>query len=492
MSEQKEILPEKQYFGVDVRFNYSAKKGIEFYQDLLDPAWYPDSMVRSIKHNLYNNMLNKSRFVCSSEKRMTDKEANKIENSKKALDFYYKQDYGFLLNNVKSVVQKVVSNAYSQISSIAGVLDKVGNFLSGNKKEENDELTVGDLYLINQPMLDIQGILTTEKVYDLLSALSNVRDFITNAFTTISNSVSKSANPSIGVDTQDIINYLTATTPEKIKNIIKNMFNVDINEMLSLNSLTEFLTTKVIGTTRIHNLSEKILLSIVSGTYKIHFRAPFIKNDSIFNTANGNGWGLNSLDGGKLGTGQLSEDLNDLTGIMIPDIAMRYQYNISEAYENPNEISTTFVLFNDTLEHFIINFRYVMYIIAMCKPVTDGLTIRPPYLFNVCVPGGLRHLLCACSVNISNLGQVRKIGNDSYAAEILKSIVDPLNPKEGFSLSHTALSYVPDAYKVSLKFKPLLSNTWNFDQAYLTNVEIGVPKELNNEFKPYYREEVKK
>ena len=108
----KEENPIIKFLKTDVRFNSASishkykdkntNKIVDaafsnYFYDIQDPAWYPDSFIRSKMKNLYNNMLNTARFALTYSKfkveqpltdegqigaikGISDEDANKVEN----------------------------------------------------------------------------------------------------------------------------------------------------------------------------------------------------------------------------------------------------------------------------------------------------------------------------------------------------------------------------------------------------------------------------
>ena len=510
----KEIVPNPiiQFLKTDVRFNsasiqhkYKDKKTNKivdaafsnYFYDIQDPAWYPDSFIRSKMKNLYNNMLNTARFALTYSKfkveqpltdegqigavtGISDEDANKVENSNKALDFYFSPDKGMVGNIVSSICKSVVSYAYSQVSGIIGVAEQGFSLLNNLQNDQNNSSTQKDvtytpetLFLSTQPMIDVQGIMTDERLIKQLEVANAAVSYLRGIF---------EAHALSSQTLSNFINSLKADTEQFFREIVlKYLLPADEYANSKNKPLTEiFSSLSTRPDFRLHGLAEKIFMTMIYGNYKAHFRIPMSQKDVSFGIANGQmGWqgsDSNLIDAGN----ELSAIGQGLSEINIPNVFMRKKWVQTSVIESGRTFSCSFYLFNDTLEHFMLNFNYIIHILALCSPITDTSFVRPPYLFNIKIPGGLRYLLCSCTCNIRNIGKIRKLGSREYVANIMKHITEQFAWIE--DLASDELTYCPDGYQVTLEFKSLIPPTWNFDQAYLTNMDIGVPKEPNQAF----------
>lgn len=509
----KEENPIIKFLKTDVRFNsasiphkYKGKDTNQlvdaafsnYFYDIQDPAWYPDSFIRSKMKNLYNNMLNTARFALTYSqfkvakpltddgqigriKGISDEDANKVENSNKALDFYFSPDNGKIGNIVSSICKSVVSYAYSQVSGVISAAEHGFSLLNNLNNDQTNTSTKKDvtytpetLFLSTQPMIDVQGIMTDERLIKQLEVANAAVSYFRGIF-------EKDA-----LDNNKLINFIGGLKNDLetlFKNVILEYF-FEKDELLKYQnkSLIEIITAlSTRPDLRLHGLAEKVFLTMIYGNYKAHFRIPMSQKDVSFCIANGqDGWTASDNSPQINFFGKVTTVAQELSEINIPNIFMRKKWEQSSVVGSGRTFSCSFYLFNDTLEHFMLNFNYIIHILALCSPITDTALVRPPYLFNLKVPGGLRYLLCSCNCTIKNMGKIRKLGSREYVANILKHITEQFAWIK--DLSSDELTYCPDGYQVTLNFKSLIPPTWNFDQAYLTNWNIGIPKEPNQSF----------
>ena len=463
-----------------------------YFYEIQDPAWFPDSLIRSLKQNLYNHMLNVSKFKLTYEKfkkpaavnketgqlankieGISDTEANKIENSKKALDFYFEGNDKWLDKKIDNICKSVVAYAYGQISGIVSALEQLDDMISSldgeTKKSNIQDMTYSPetLFLTTQPMIDVQGIMTNERLIQQLKVGETAVKMIMDIINT--NVIDKGYFDRLFQNIETTIKQLA----------YKLILPADRYEAYKDKDITEIISECARPDVRLHGVAEKIFMTMIYGNYKAHFRIPMNQSSYQFGISEGNlGW--QSVGDSKLI--QEAEDatniINSFTEMNIPNVFMRKQWRQNASITGSGKSYTcSFNLFNDTLDHFMLNFNYIIHLLALCNATTDTIFVRPPYLFNLRIPGGLRYLLCSCKCTVKGIGKVRKLGSMDYVVNILKHITEQFAWNE--KLASEELTYCPDAYEVTLEFNSLMPNTWNFDQAYLTNYDIGVSKYEN-------------
>lgn len=129
--------------------------------------------------------------------------------------------------------------------------------------------------------------------------------------------------------------------------------------------------------------------------------------------------------------------------------ALGYNYKGAQGAEFPCE----FVLYNTTKKDaWKKNYRFIVMFILRNSPLRTTLySIKPPLLYDIIVPG-VKHLpLCYVNnVTIDALGHVRNMRCDNFLKEIVSD-----------AKSDTTLVPVPEAWRVSIKFKCLIPDTMN-------------------------------
>lgn len=428
------------------------------------PAWYPDSFLRAMKHDLYFNMVNYSSFY--GEKLSNSREGGAV------LDFYKDSSSGnFLENLATSALKSIVTTAANQVMSITGKIDSVKNgvtsFLNsfGSKGSAegsmlSDMTTMAtDPFLAAQPYIKINGIHLAENIRDAYTVIRSIGNIMSVAFSNLSSSEKK-------IEFKDILD----TAWDSFKNAL-SFLGISQEKGKEMNKDTNFL--KMIqdylsnGDRRMHNFSEAQMLSSISGYYTMTCKLPFFGNASP---------SFQSCGEDSIGYDMGSDFGAEETGLMA--LANKY---ISFAWYKPIEwhqntvfkstmtpINYSFNIFNDTIEHALLNLAFIFSFGATTQAVTDICTVRPPYLYDVVVPGGLRFKYCKCRFKVYPQGKMRKImdlgGKDGKSGTFLKEIFKSVF---GFNINPEAIAYVPDYYKITMVFQSALPNLWNFVDSYL-------------------------
>ena len=423
------------------------------------PAWIPDSFLRSLKRNLYYNMVNSGSF----------RGFKSIEQSNggKCLNFYKESNSGLISNMVSTAVKSIVSTAANQVMSVASKVDSVVNGVSslfGSSDGGNKSLlraireTANEPFLAAQPYLRIDGIHLAEDVKDNWTVIAAALKGIGSAWQSIING--NSMKDVLEKWNKEIINTL------KGWQILPKDVNGDLLEVLS-KTLTQ-------PEYRMHNFSEAQMLHSVQGVYTLTCKLPLFGNNvGMLNSNTGQfetGWGTAGANVPGGGT-----DINAILGY--------FQNNQFHAvWNNPitwnpssvgrdggRAVYYAFNIYNDTLEHVLTNLAFIWSFGATTMPVTDYLLLRPPYLYDIEVPGGFRYKYCKCGFRVTPQGRMRRLtsiqqngvyGNGDEICNLFKSIY-------GITVNPTAISHVPDYYKVEIEFTPLVPNLWNFIDSYL-------------------------
>jgi hypothetical protein len=141
--------------------------------------------------------------------------------------------------------------------------------------------------------------------------------------------------------------------------------------------------------------------------------------------------------------------------------------NIGEDAYNP--VNYSFNIYNDTLEHAMTNLAFIWSFGSTTQSVTDLVMLRPPYVYDIEIPGGVRFKYCTCGFEVRPGGKTRKFTsikqdgmtkNDDEVCKVFKELY-------GVDVNPVAFSHVPDYYTVSITFRSLLPNTWNFVDSFL-------------------------
>lgn len=449
------------------------------------PAWFPDSFLRSRKRNLYFNMVNSAAYYGSSYK-----DANN-ERGGKFLDFYKDTSTeNVLIGLAKSALNSIVSTAANQVMSVANKVDSVRNGVrslfgggsSGPKSElmANMRSEARDPFLNSQPYIKLYGIHLAENIRDAYNAVHSVGKALSTTFS----SILDTGNVGMMQNLKDLFKGMNEGFVKALKDLgfVSNAEAKKSDDNLT-NMISEFLTN---ADRRMHNFSEAQMLSSISGNYTLTGRIPFFNNAAPMFTSSGE----NSFDREfSRRTEGLGDDVNLIKMVeRFTNVAwfrpLTWAPNkIFNSSMTP--VNYSFNIFNDTIEHALLNLAFIFSFGATTQAVTDICTIRPPYLFDVEIPGGLMFKYCLCTFKVYPQGKLRRInpvnidgknvfdeGDGTFLREIMKEVY-------GLNINPRAITFIPDYYKVTLQFKSVLPNLWNFIHSYLFDANsapvIGAP-----------------
>ena len=421
------------------------------------PAWIPDSFLRAMKRNLYLNMINNGAYYA--------KTSIEDANDGSCLDFYKESNSGIIGNLINTAVKSIVSTAANQVMSVTSKVDSVVNGVSslfGGNEGENKSLyrmineTARNPFLASQPYLKINGIHMAENVRDVWDTIESVTKIISVSWENIKKHFTTGESAYEELNKQLMEALKTAgVLPQSTKG------NDVASALARTLSQPEY---------RMHNFAESQLLAGVSGYYTLTCKLPFFGNSAPILQSSGThafrtGWGSNAV----------TEDSNGLIAV-----ARRIGFNVTwnePVSWSPDRIGSdgfepvkyAFNIYNDTLEHVLTNLSFIWSFGATTQAVTDYMSIRPPYIYDIEIPGGVRYKYCTCGFRVTPQGKLRKLssimqqGEDSNG-DVLCSLFKQIC---GIDVNPNAIAYVPDFYKVEVVFTSLLPNTWNFIDSYL-------------------------
>ena len=433
--------------------------GVQFrFLEVPTPAWFPDSFLRSLKRNLYFNMVNSASFYGTPKGKANDG---------KSLDFYKDDSSGNVLTNlVNTAVRSIVTTAANQVTSVASKVDSVINGVSslfggGNKESGDLYARIADVYsnpfMSSQPYLKVYGIHLAENVSDTWATLKTVGSAIVSAFTELCNEGPFNTN----------LGEYFSKVDESVMQALKSLHVVgnDVSDKTISGALSKMLETPEY---RMHNFAEQQMLASMAGYYTMTCKLPYFGNRKPAFTSSGESAFRTGFAGKRSAANdpiqaavKVAQNWSNVT--WSEQIRFAPEDTIVDYYP----VSYAFNIYNDTLEHAMLNLAFIWSFTAVTQAVTDIVTIRPPYLFDIEVPGGVRYKYCTCRFEATPEGKLRRIasalGSDRTDIKgVFKSLF-------GFDVNPDAIAYVPDFYKISITFRPLVPNLWNFIYSYLHN-----------------------
>jgi hypothetical protein len=420
------------------------------------PAWFPDSLIRSLDKSLYTKMLNSSAYVSP----------DKIKTGGLVLDFYNDSGAGFLASMWNSAVNSIVSVAANQIASITSKVDSAINTVGGmidsvfgeEKKISYSDLIAANnnkLFLTEQPYVVIKGIHVQEYGSQRITLLQKAIPLVKSAFDSIFNDSTPKKSEDFATKVGNVLTSINGV----IKKFIGEFYLTDEKDV-STKDWKDIINIMKKPQYRLHGLAETFLSSIAIGHYSMMCKLPYIGSSSAMIQSSGeHGWNSPVTNNASGIIGGILNSIGGLTGMEIG-----WSEPLSWTSANMSQFTplrANFAIFNDTFEHFITNYAFIIEFMATTKAVTDTIFIRSPYLYDVEIPGGLRYNLCSCTASISPIGKMRKL---SYDESHIKSV---MNDVFNININPASVQYIPDAYNVSLEFKSILPDLWNFADGYI-------------------------
>lgn len=421
------------------------------------PAWFPDSFLRSLKNNLYYKMVNNASF---------DGTPKDSANTGECLDFYKDNSSGNVLGNlVNTAIKSVVSVAANQVTSIASKVDSVVNGVSslfgggdgGNKslyKLINETARVP--FLSSQPYLKINGIHLSENIKNLWMDIHNVGIVIGNIFSGL---LDKKLSDKLKDFNKKFENKLKASL-KSLGILGKDAGDADLDKMLSA------ILTK--DEMRMHSFAEQQLLSEITGYYTLTCKLPYFgERQPMMKSSGANAWVTGHGAKPEGGDNGILSILREYSNIVWNNPLKWNPEDVGK--DNFSPVRYSFDIYNDTLEHVLTNLAFIWTFGATTQSVTDIVTMRPPYLYDIEIPGGMRYKYCTCGFQVTPMGKLRRVASNSkddagMMGDLFKKVF-------GITVNPNAISHVPDYYKVEMLFQPLLPNTWNFIHSYLTDAD---------------------
>lgn len=198
--------------------------------------------------------------------------------------------------------------------------------------------------------------------------------------------------------------------------------------------------------------------NLLSGYYISQFEVPYFGNKFI---------SADTADDWELGNIASNSNflVNDLT-MNVQDIPTWQYKNIT----NSDDLELDIYLLNENINDVIRNMKFLFSLAAGAYWIqTSVLGYRSPNLYRIFCPGRFLMLYAAMAVNIEFFGKIRRYSNQDaiklFGTDATQFL--PLN----IMIKQQKSCNIPEAYKVSLRFKDLTPNAFNIMAAYFTNSE---------------------
>lgn len=198
--------------------------------------------------------------------------------------------------------------------------------------------------------------------------------------------------------------------------------------------------------------------NLLSGYYISQFEVPYFGNKFI---------SADTADDWELGNMASNSNflVNDLT-MNVQDIPTWQYKNIT----NSEDLELDIYLLNENINDVIRNMKFLFSLAAGAYWIqTSILGYRSPNLYRIFCPGRFLMLYAAMAINIEFFGKIRRYSMTD-AKKLFGTDATQFLPLNSM-IKQTKGCNIPEAYKVSLKFKDLTPNAFNIMAAYFTNSE---------------------
>lgn len=204
---------------------------------------------------------------------------------------------------------------------------------------------------------------------------------------------------------------------------------------------------------------------LLSGYYVSRFDIPYF-GSRFLSSDTTEGWSMGNL---------LSNNeflVNDLT-LNVQDIPT-WKYTPGQT----EELTVDFYLLNKNIKDTINNMKFLFSFAAGAYWIqTSAIGYRSPNLYRIFCPGRFLMLYAAMGINIEFVGKVRRYSSED--AEIMFGNATGFAPLN-IMIRRSHSCNIPEAYKISVKFKDLTPNAFNIPAAYFTDTEQTNTKDENN------------
>jgi len=212
--------------------------------------------------------------------------------------------------------------------------------------------------------------------------------------------------------------------------------------------------------------------SLITGYFAAMYDIPFIDHVEYLNGGGAEGWSPRSLKE-RILPGGLSGFLSKFSDTLAAfDIASKPKWQLTGTGPTYKEISVEFVLFNENIDALAKNIKFLHSIVPGNMWVQDQMLQRSSSLYDVEIPGRMRWFFCKADISSEFAGKVRYMTDDQ-----IKTIIDRITTNSSISINPEAFRFIPDQYKMTISFTPLLPNNFNTYLFYLGNyadkVEVG-------------------
>ena len=338
---------------------------------------------------------------------------------------------------IAGVANKSLSYAKNQF---AGVIDSIGGLFDKGPDANADDATVNPLvtFLDTVPTVRLYEFQPNNSISELGNLFGDMFKFFDNLFS----GESEKNYTLIGMKKlfseegmSELIRKVTGMSPEDLQGTKGQVI-----------SIPEFFYRNLIG-----------------GFYTAQYDLPFFQQTGYLNGMGDQGWESRSLKQ-RLFPAGLSGILDKFSDVASSfDIASKPKWTMDGSGPAMEEVTFEFMLFNHTAEDVIKNIKLIHSLCGGNMWIQKSFKQLSPSLYDIEVPSRYRYYFCKAMIKAEYSGKQRLAPQgliQQFSAD-RESLDIQINPN--------AFKYVPDAYKMTITFQPLIPNNFNTYLNYLSN-----------------------
>lgn len=246
--------------------------------------------------------------------------------------------------------------------------------------------------------------------------------------------------------------------PSLMDNIKKTFSKEGVNDILAKLLPNESLSTLNSARGKIISIPNYFYTNLIGGYYSGQYKLPFFDQSTFLQGMGDQGWESKSMKQRMLGgLGSMMDNFSEAFSAF--DIAGKPKWSMDGSGPAGAEITFEMTLFNSTEKSTIQNIRMLNSLVSGNMWTQNIFLQLSPCLYDIEVVGRYRYYFCKADIKVDYVGKQRK-PFAGLRGQLATNTENPIgNPN--------AYSYIPDAYKITVKFVSLIPNNFNMYLNYL-------------------------
>jgi len=421
-----ELSPFRTKIGPNGKFDSiedsTSQRSAQNYFTLSDYVWYPEDTKRWFNKDYSMAAINTPAldnnigiFGNVSISGMTSKSFTK-DNISKALG---------------TIKNKTIDYAKSQAD---GVISSIKNTISGKSTEELPSTDYFNTYIThNIPKIIISEFQPNNEITSAISKLGTIFKTAEQFFS--------------GGNMGAVLGKMFST--EGMAVLLKNIMGDDLKDVKDIDTVKGKLIT----------IPNWFYTHMIGGYFTAKYEVPYLDKQNYLNGQGSEGWTARSLKSKMLGP--LADIAKKFSGDTLNafDIAAKPKWQLDGSGPTYENITCELTLFNYDEEALWKNFKLIHTLIPGNMWYQSVLLQKSSCLYDIEIPGRMRFYLCKADMSATFEGKQRR------APEIFRKRVAQMSAL-GYSMNESAIFNVPDAYKITMTFTPLVPNNFNMYMNY--------------------------